>query len=635
MPLAERNRRTKGVDEMGIWLLAYSTENAVSIESERLKKKFSFPDFPPFEAQVVRLDERAALLVGGYRKPFPDLHLKRFDNGDAMLLHGALIEPVAYSKKRGHHTPDLDAIRNLQREQPRSFVAELDGSFSLASYEKNTHVLTLFTDRFASRPVWMLEADGVHYFSNVPSAFFIASGKAPEINPGGLLSFAFQTSLTGSMGVYRGMENLLAGARVSLSEKAVLRGVWFRRRFQPATDRTKKEASKQIAAALVRSAEKIAKTTDNLTLMLSGGLDSRIALAVLKRANVSFDCITLGSRKNAETTIAGLAAKAVGANQRLVIRQKDWYVKQFPFAALVASGNFTIGHSHFVQPAKRATSDGKASAMLFGDRLEGFSKHYLKPQNAAVSLLSEKPEAFRSLFGYGHLKPERVLRWMGRETYETGRARLMEESASLEAMAAEMSADEGDRFDALFRYVSANSCPTFLMFESIHPLCEERNLMYSNALDDLLMAIPSHWKADHRLHILTLQALSMKLSILPDANVMLPPVAPYRAKKWAKAVRPEVGRLLRKLKGVKKGGAAAGYKSPRGSWPSFQALLKEKEYRELIEEVLMDEAALPEPYFQKAGVEEVMKEFFKGQDDRMMDVLILLSFGLLHRQLLN
>jgi hypothetical protein len=418
-----------------------------------------------------------------------------------------------------------------------------------------------------------------------------------------------------------------AGRAVSITR-------WRTDRYEP-EQRTAEEWGEAIGETLARSAERLVAVTPNPKLFLSGGLDSRLAAAALMRSTTAVTLTSSGNNGNVRA--ARRVAERVGARHQVIDRADDWYLEAFPAAALMAGGNYALSHAHYIAPVRLIRASEPDASFLLGDMLENFNKHYFKANGQRPAFVPARiPQLYPRLYSYTHPEPARLGRLfrpgVAMAAEEAWRTELIEFSETLR----DVSDDDGDRFDALFRWSNCGLCPTQLMLKCIRPLASDRNLMFDGEMLDLYFRVPASMRGAGSLHVATLRHFGMGLTRIPDSNDWLPPGAPAPLKRAARRIRPVLGRWRRRLHRLHRPSGAVVATS--GSWHRLDEWFRRDErHREFVDSLIRDDACWPDEIFDRGAVAGVWRDFLAGgrptERATVFELHALIAFGLLQRQI--
>jgi hypothetical protein len=135
------------------------------------------------------------------------------------------------------------------------------------------------------------------------------------------------------------------------------------------------ELEEQLESALRAAAGDVARGAKRVALTLSGGLDSRLVLALLREKNLA-GAVTYATRENREVDVARRIARAAGVPHQIVWRGEEFYAELMP-RALALLGTELRGECHGFALADNGT--GGDFDLIVGGFLSDtlFKGHYM------------------------------------------------------------------------------------------------------------------------------------------------------------------------------------------------------------------------------------------------------------------
>ena len=201
--------------------------------------------------------------------------------------------------------------------------------------------LTVFSDPFASRPLYFLPSRDGLLIADKLSTLALNSRRPADVSWGGLLESLVLGSLYSRQTTLEGVEYLLAGEVVEFQGTALVsrsrRDAPVDGGFDP--ERARRDPGGSLAEA-VRKAVRETWTDSGTWLLLSGGLDSRLMLAL---AGANRKALTLDLYP-AETAIARSIAASCGAEHVAVSLPEGHYLHLLRCGHLLTGA---IGESRF------------------------------------------------------------------------------------------------------------------------------------------------------------------------------------------------------------------------------------------------------------------------------------------------
>ena len=623
---------------MAGWILVLNAREEARQLEARLNRVFNVPGVTELRIRTIHPAPEHTLLQWAWDQPVEsDLAVAITPDQNVFAMVDGYVVACGTGASPVDRPLESQVLQHLATEDEDAIV-QINGSFACVRLDTRNRQVSVWTDRIASRPVWIARTGSTWYVGNYPAAIASVMPHVPRLNPAGLWSLFLSSRHVGPQGLYDGFRNLPGGSCARIDYDADRARIqfsrWHENVFRPENGRTPGEWGEAIAAELKAAAQRLLRHSPSPRLFLSGGLDSRLVLGAIGNEATG---VTLSSTpNNMNVRLARRAAKLIGARHEAINRTPNWYLERFESAALLAGGNYNLAHAHFLIPVQSIQATNPGATFLLGDLMENFNKHYFTSSDLGNHRFvpGEIPRIYEQLYSYTHRDRIRLRRlfqdgvadrlstdWKDAMTQLCNNVRLVSD-------------DDRDCFDALFRWYDCSLCPTYLMSECIRPHGRERNLMFDNSMIDLLHRIPADIRGAGVLHPWTLWHLNKGLALLPDSNFWVPPISPKAVKKITRAVRPTLGRLRR---GVQKmANAAEVATATEGSWHMLDTRFREDSaHRAFIESVVQDPECFPSELFRRDEIRSAWQGFLNGDGsrDRSFEISMLLSFGLLHRAL--
>ncbi|MFH1719658.1 MAG: hypothetical protein ABIF19_20085 [Planctomycetota bacterium] len=617
---------------MGGWVTAIGIGADFEDRLRRFREMFSVDGVPELRVETHTHSNRARTIAWAWNRfRVPDVYIKKADDGISIVLCGVITGLGRFGTLPGSQEITAALVLRLWIEHGSDLIKALNGSFSCLFHDQKKNVTTLYTDRFASRPVWFTKEGNVWLAGDLPSAIAALKTSNPKIDPAGLWSLLHTGRHVGTHGLYHQMRCLQAGGQAILSDSTQANVTkWRQRRYAPDNAIKTREWGAQIAGVLKESGRRYRKVCGTPYIFLSGGLDSRIAAAALGKP---LNSVSFASMPNAETRIASMVSKVLGIKHQTIIRSPYWYLDTLDAAALISSGNFLTCHTHFIVPAGNIASQNPDVEFLLGDLLENFNKHYFSPRNGLAFTCDPQSlvEIMHSSVPYSIKDTRRLgifLREGVRKKVEGAYRDALSEYAK---SVVDVSDTDADRMDTFLRWADVSITPTFNMITCLRALAGERNIFFDNEVDEINLRIPSTLRDVGVLHKWTLRNLGRVLPFVPDANTFLPPAFPNAIGAFAKKIRPVLGKIRR-------GPAAASKSKPvlrtSGSWVLMhQMYRKDPSYKGKIEEILHDAGIFSDEVFDLPRIRQTWQEYLAGNTGLHTEIEALLSFGKLNKLL--
>lgn len=201
----------------------------------------------------------------------------------------------------------------LARESRLDRLAQANGLFALALYERTTHRLILVTDRHASFPVHLWRSGGETVFAGQIFTLLGDPRVPRKANPYALAQLFTTQRTFGRATSVANVEAVPAGTIVEIDGSGIRE-----RPYRPLVWRKPDFSEREGADLLATSLRNAARRQAAGGLLLSGGIDSRLVLAAAPRGSMT--CWTTASYDdNPELAIARDVAALCGAAHHTLI----------------------------------------------------------------------------------------------------------------------------------------------------------------------------------------------------------------------------------------------------------------------------------------------------------------------------
>jgi hypothetical protein len=233
----------------------------------------------------------------------------RDEAGAVSLLAGAPL----LAQGAGAREADLRALHEAWRREDASRLAAARGSWCCAHFDPAARRLTLACDKLGLRPIYYCVQDGRVYFATALRVLEALPELARRIDAKGLAESATFGYPLGSRSQYETIAVLGAGETVEFGRDGERRHAWWRwdRLPPPAL------SDAELPGALYRAFEEAVRlrlgAERSVVAFLSGGLDSRCTVAVLRKLGTEVQTMNFGPAGSADLVLGRLAAEQLGA----------------------------------------------------------------------------------------------------------------------------------------------------------------------------------------------------------------------------------------------------------------------------------------------------------------------------------
>ena len=472
----------------------------------------------------------------------------------------------------GHTNFDAVTLGDLARD-PVGGARQLNGEF-VTLIESADHV-TVVSDRFAAQPLFYLVDDSglVISFSYQAIWRWLSDHNRLNIDPLAFYEFLHFQRLFGTT-TFDLSTSVLPPASVLTFEKSA-RNFKIRRYWTPDFGKRldgRRAVARDLADAVRRSVAVKTAGSNNISLFLSGGMDSRVVLGGFPN-NVLPACITVGESENNEVDVARSLAAAVGAKHFFVERPSTHYADIVSESTSTGGGMYSFQHGHFFNldiPETDLILHGHGFDYFFqGIYLPSRRKRMMGRPTRRWALESIGPDLIGQYLSEAkyRLKGVDALNLLNPAVYSDAIDRLRADLGTVLEPIDWYAVDSYDKWDYL-----TTSAPgrhyTYLNLLSAGSLAEQRTIAFDNDIFDIYYSTPADVRHGTTLLAETIRHLNSRLLEVRNANTNLrPDLSPLRltVSSWTRGARRRmgVGNSLRPDPGI-----------GDRSWPSGDDLLR-------------------------------------------------------------
>jgi len=309
-------------------------------------------------------------------------------------------------ESRGHRfrtSSDTEAIVHGYKEWGTDVFDRLNGMFGVAIWDVPRRRLVLARDAMGIKLVYYAIRDGSLWFGSEMRPVLAALGQRPEVAPVALNLFLRYRYTPSPLTIFTGIEKLAPGTMLVVENGSARRERWYRYAPTPfPTPKTENEACDELMQ-LYRDAMRRHLISDvPVGLLLSGGMDSALLLALMNEHGGPWPAYTVGygeSFDDDELTDAAETALQLGAKHIAVRLDRAEFERSLP--RIVQALEEPIATSSIVPMyfvSQRARRDVKVALIGQGpDELFGGYKRHLGVQYG--DYWRRLPYPIRSLLG--------------------------------------------------------------------------------------------------------------------------------------------------------------------------------------------------------------------------------------------
>lgn len=535
-------------------------------------------------------------------------------------------------ESKGHRfytNSDTECLVHLYEEYGSAFVSHLRGMFAYAIYDENSRKLLIGRDRLGKKPLHYALVGNTFLFGSEIKSLLIAAPELAEKNEDSLAYYFSFGYIPDPLTAYKSVSKLLPGHTLEFSHTGIqISKYWELSACGSETGLSDAEVLEQLDCVLSEAVKVRLLSDVPLGAFLSGGVDSSLVVGMMARHSrlpVQTFSITFENEAYNEAAYAKQVALAFGTQhtefvvqpKAVSILEKISHMLEEPFADSSLIPTYLVSELARQHVTVALTGDGGDELFAGYERysvalrrskyrtgLSGLRKFYrnhvfCKMPNSfpARNLLYNLSLSFRDAYIHGLtlLSPK-----------HTGVSVLSPDFLSRakqvhpEAMFAEIfdTASAGDDIDSL----QMLDIKTYLVGDILTKVdrmtmaasLEARSPLLDHRFVETALRLPAKWRIHQREQKYILKKLAEKVGVPRDVL--------YRRKR--------------------------GFAVPLIHW-------LRKELRDLVYSVLLDARAIQRGYFNRIGVDELLREHMRGRRDHSSAIFQLLMFELWHRNFLE
>lgn len=521
---------------------------------------------------------------------------------------------------------DAELLLHLYQTFGREFAVRVNGAFIAAIWDKGRRRLLIVGDRLGLQPLYYAEHRGGLLFASGVRALLADDSLSRTVDPVGVAQFLTFDHLLHDRTLLQNVGLLPGGSMLTFEEGRVdVQSYWEPRhpRAYPLCD--EQAWMEELLHRLRQAMERQAPAGLPAGMLLSGGLDSRVLLALLREKSLErpFHTFTWGIPGCDDARFGAEVAKKVGVEHHFFELKPDWLLD---FAEECV--RITDGMGNLVNLHARATLDEevKHARVLYkgflGDAMMGFAQRhqhwadYDEPEateahlnvHRAQGVITFDPKTHQELF------TESFLQQVGTAVMDSYRTGMANSGSTLLA-------DQRIYFD----YRQRVPRHTLNGVQVVRSRAAVRLPFADNDLVEMMLRVPPGLRYERRLMRNTFIQAFPDLAKIPMPDTGLPMID------CARDILIRTQRLIRwHLK-------EAGFKSidylGRRPYKDYNTWFRTV-LREWVEDTLLDRRSLERGYVKADHVRRLVEEHMAGKD-HTIKLGALLSLELWHRRTID
>lgn len=380
--------------------------------------------------------------------------------------------------------------------------------------------------------------------------------------------------------------------------------------------------AKKLAKLIQKSSDCYLKHYEKPSILLSGGLDSRLALSAINRPGLN--AVTLGPYENNEFNVAKTLSNIKQIPIEFLKRDDKTYLKELSRSVELGNGMQNIIHSHFY-----AIQNSHVNTDIFvhGHGFDYFFQGMYLPSDRVYflgrsTLHNNLKKDYGDLLEYYTSKIKFKLKSIDLDGYLRDSV-VNEVKVSIREMLKEL-ADEAlglgakDDYD-IWEFINCHSLArhyTNLNLKSIEESAPQVSISWHKDIYDFFYELPHEYKMNARILKKSLMLLNLDIAKAKNANINLPAHWDHRIQSYAHFFTLFLNKI-----GFKKFGPP---EAKERSWPHGGELLKSKEWQDALSTIIHSEEIHNLNLFNKEKIEKIRDDHMAG-DKNYSDFLFSIA----------
>jgi asparagine synthase (glutamine-hydrolysing) len=530
------------------------------------------------------------------------------------------------------------------------FVERLNGAFVIAVLDSRDYKVHLYNDRFGSEPLYIWTSSEEFAFStSVRSLLNYRDDIGRKYDKDAISELILFDRIFGDKTLFQDIRRLVPATHAIWDGKQLrIEKYWdIDLDIKVAGPKNRKDAAVELHTKLEHSVRK--RTSDNApaTVLLSGGIDSRLLLALCPKSTITATFSNRNYPYSADTRLATKIAKLLGHKHVLIERDNDHYADLAELAVDVNESQRVFIHSHSLGLHQKMLDLGIQvvfTATWWDTLFKGFFSvgnlaNYMFP---AYHIYRNEPDV---------LKARRIVQYVYNsivfQKLHNQDLLMLSLNNRMKERAAAAREKIINKFNMLLlKYKEFQNCSeyfTILDLQSDHDIgfqhglrtvFPDRSPAFDNDLFSLALNIPISWKKGGKIVQRALKLANPKLAWIADANTGLPAGLRSPWKGVLLGSRKKIRDIIQYLSRFSK--ITSGYRQPNSkctifiqnsSWHDMNGLLRlSQKYHSMVERTVNN---LDENFFDKDVVIELLNDDLNNACPRLNKLWeTILTFGL-------
>ncbi len=323
------------------------------------------------------------------------------DGGVRLLIEGTALTID------GQHVPDTapDFAQRLLAAylaDGDDFIKRVGGHFNLVIDDGRDGRLLIMNDHLGYEQMYWYLDDQVFLFGPELKVCLAWRGVDLEVDRASVATFLAQECPFGDHTLLRRAKNLMQGSRLELRDGRVKVERYWRPNFEVVEERSHEEIADEALSLYERAlAKRLPPDAKRIVVALSGGLDSRLLLYLVRERGDDLQIFTHGQPDCEEYLIARQVTRKLGLEHRheLVEIRPEWYGEHAQQAVWLNDGMCNARNAGLIGISRQlGVGPDPFLNGIMGPYLSIGSGHYIKPED--IVLIEDEDELRRNVLDF-------------------------------------------------------------------------------------------------------------------------------------------------------------------------------------------------------------------------------------------
>jgi asparagine synthetase B (glutamine-hydrolysing) len=521
---------------------------------------------------------------------------------------------------------------HLYLERGPQFVRSLNGTFTIAVYDRRDHTIHLYNDRFGSAPLFIWTGDRQCVFaSSQRSLLCYRDHIGRQYDRDAIAELVVFERVLGEKTLFTDIRRLVPASHAIWNAEGLrIEKYWcISCEEDVGTMKNWRDAAVEVNRRLDRSLRKRQADGAKAAALVSGGIDSRLLLHFCSRETLALTFSNRNFPLSIETRLAARAAHVLGKEHVIVDRESDHYAMVAELAVDVIESQMVFASSHSLGLHQQMLQTG-IQIVLTGNWFDTFFKGMYSAGDVVENGYPDEPRLLRRRRLARRLADSQIVRRL--RHLDLMMLALTDDMKERAAVAKEraiqtliMLGADADNLEACaegFTVLDLQACPPIAFARGLRTCFPDRSPTYDNDLQLLAMSIPVQWKTDGRIVRRALQLANPRVAHIIDANTGLPAglCPPWNRvfgaiRQSMRNTAKQLARYSRCIASLRPPAAGCTIFCQNSSWHDRDGLLKLSErYRSMVENAV---EGLDETIFDKDIMRELLRDDFNASAPRL------------------